>query len=465
MRAARATQALRGLSASRMLLMRPQSSAAERTDASKSAVFREQTFRAFQEVIKPFMLNFEDTKSSFRKKKSSDLLQSLVILRFCTLEPLVSFAPKIIQASIYARLDSLVFWVIKKTFFAHFCAGESLDEVEPVLTKLQDAGVGSILDYSAEGAVGSDADLDQCAQRIMETIVLAENYSSIKFSCLKVSALGSARLLERLSEQVEALGGFPHIEEAMAALDEEDRKSLAKVVERLDSLCAKAHSLDLPVLVDAEQTWLQPAIDGLVLKMSRQYNTAAPIVYNTFQMYLKDAPARLDTYIEMGDGEGHQLGLKLVRGAYMESEAERCKKNGKPYPVHDCIEDTHEAYDSAVTLAMARLDRTGLLIASHNQTTVEKAVELLVEHGLPTDHPHIHFGQLYGMADHLSFALGSNNFNICKYVPFGPIREVIPYLIRRLEENASILGGTPYERQLLWQELKRRRVRLSFQHS
>jgi proline dehydrogenase len=221
----------------------------------------------------------------------------------------------------------------------------------------------------------------------------------------------------------------------------------------------------MPLLVDAEQTWLQPAIDGIVLNLSRTHNREHPIVYNTFQMYLKDSRERLDQYIAVADKEGHVPCVKLVRGAYMQSEEERCKENGRPYPVHESIEATHACYDDAAHMLIDRLDTCGVLIASHNQSTVEQAVEKLLDQGHRSDHPRIAFGQLYGMADHLSFALGSNSFNICKYVPFGPIREVIPYLTRRLEENASILGGTPYERSLLWKELKRRRVGFSITHN
>jgi len=435
----------------------------------KNTVTRETTYAAFSNVIKPFILNFEDTKTSFKKKSSVDLMQSLIILRACTMEPLVKFAPTMIQASLYARLDDLVFWVIKKTFFGHFCAGESLDQVEPVISKLHDANVGSILDYSAEGAVGSEADLDVAMDRIMETIKLAQTYDSIGFSCLKVSALCSARLLERVSVALEEAGGFQHIDQILDTIDgrhdgQDDREEFQRVIGRLDSLCAQAGRQNLPILVDAEQTWLQPAIDGLVLMMSRKYNKESPIVYNTFQMYLKDSRARLDTYIEISDNENWLSGLKLVRGAYMQSEGLWAKEKGVENPIHDSIEATHECYDDAVWMVMERIEKSAMLVASHNQPTIEKTVEILTRKGLSPDHPHLHFGQLYGMADHLSFALGSNNFNICKYVPFGPIREVIPYLIRRLEENSSILGGTPYERQLLWNELKRRRVRLSVQH-
>ena len=224
----------------------------------KNTVTRETTYAAFSNVIKPFILNFEDTKTSFKKKSSVDLMQSLIILRACTMEPLVKFAPTMIQASLYARLDDLVFWVIKKTFFGHFCAGESLDQVEPVISKLHDANVGSILDYSAEGAVGSEADLDVAMDRIMETIKLAQTYDSIGFSCLKVSNVGmwghthshrlaaeepygsvlagqcpmaghalwswqvsalcSARLLERVSVALEEAGGFQHIDQVHLGL-------------------------------------------------------------------------------------------------------------------------------------------------------------------------------------------------------------------------------------------------------
>jgi len=281
----------------------------------------------------------------------------------------------------------------------------------------------------------------------------------------QVSALSDARLLERLSDEILKLGGFSHVNEAVKNLSSEDQELLGRVLERLDRLCSQAEKQEMPLLVDAEQTWLQPAIDGLVLNLSRKHNKELPIVYNTFQMYLKDSTARLDEYIELADAEGHVPCAKLVRGAYMQSEGERAKMDGKPFPVHDTIEDTHECYDNAVAVMIKRLDRAGVLVASHNQTTVEKAVEQLLEAGHPSDHPNLHFGQLYGMADHLSFALGSNKFNICKYVPFGPIREVIPYLVRRLEENASILGGTPYERSLLWKELKRRRIKLKLDHS
>ena len=432
---------------------------------SQAAIFRQQTYTAFRNVVEPFVLKFEDTQSSFQKKSSFELMQAVFILRLCTLEPLVKFAPALIQASIHAKLDALVFWVIKQTFFKHFCAGEDLEEVRPVIAKLHDASIGSILDYSAEGAVGTDEDLDISADRIMETILLGQEYDSIRFACLKVSALADARLLERLSDECLKLGGFEKINEAMENLNEEDKMALELVLARLTRLSAQAEEQKMPLLVDAEQTWLQPAIDGIVLNLSRAHNRSDPIVYNTFQMYLKDSRGRLEKYMALADEEGHVPCAKLVRGAYMQSEGERCKENGQPYPVHDTIEDTHQCYDDAVTVMINRLDTCGVLVASHNQTTVEKAVEALLDKGHPADHPNLAFGQLYGMADHLSFALGSNKFNICKYVPFGPIREVIPYLIRRLEENASILGGTPYERSLLWKELKRRRIRISFDHS
>ena len=238
---------------------------------SQIGLIRQNTYTAFRTVVEPFVLKFEDTQSSFQKKSSTDLVQSLIILRLCTLEPLVKYAPKIIQASMYAKLDALVFWVIKRTFFKHFCAGEDLDEVTPVIAKLHDANIGSILDYSAEGAVGDDSDLDVSAERIMETIVLGQTYDSIKFACLKacpfdttpallhspratrgpadpvlsrqVSALSDPRLLERLSEECERLGGFDKIDQAIEALNDEDRASLDLVLGRLNRLSAQARSL------------------------------------------------------------------------------------------------------------------------------------------------------------------------------------------------------------------------------
>eukprot|EP01098_Paradermamoeba_levis_P001264 TRINITY_DN1141_c0_g1_i4.p1 TRINITY_DN1141_c0_g1~~TRINITY_DN1141_c0_g1_i4.p1 ORF type:complete len:346 (-),score=102.07 TRINITY_DN1141_c0_g1_i4:176-1213(-) len=337
-------------------------------------------------------------------------------------------------------------------------------------------GLKTILDFSVEDALDEEA-CDRNAAAIIEATKQSKGISGISFSCVKVSAICPGNLLTRVSSLLRAQNADPSLrlpwkEEtpgflikpessttvagAPEALSAGELESLGKLFSRMEQICQACSELDIPLLVDAEYTHQQPAIDYLTMAMTAKYNKKRPLVYNTYQMYLRDSFPRLEQALEESKRWNFHFGGKLVRGAYLVAETKVATEQGLPSPCFQQREDTHDNYNKAIELLLSRRETSGMMFATHNQTSVELAVNSMKTNSIPNNHPNIHFAQLYGMGLHLSTTLAQQKFNINKYVPYGPVESVIPYLIRRIQENKDMLGGTEKERTLLKKELSNR---------
>lgn len=400
----------------------------------------------------------------------------------------MDYGPKLLEFAETHYLATPARWVVKHTFFRNFVPGETIKECAVAVEVLKKNGVGVILDYSIETGAGTKEELDKVADHIIETLHLAARDPTHAFGCLKVSGLTSFSLLERVSQLVQYYNARPSelpliLNDKSASVDQTQKaivysrslpsapalvsppsplspkevQELAEFMERFDKICAESYKLDVPMLVDAEQTYYQPAIDLFTLYMCKKYNQARPIVYNTYQMYLKGSTSRLLEDISNARKQGYHLGVKLVRGAYLYGERGRANMLGYNDPVNSTIEDTHASYHKGVDIALNNLGTVGVMVASHNENTITSTIEKLKRMNIDSKNPSVQFAQLYGMADHLTFLLVNNDQRVFKYVPFGPVEYVIPYLVRRMQENRGFIGSnSEKEMRLLWKEIRRR---------
>jgi len=370
-------------------------------------------------------------------------------------------------------------WIIKPTIFRHFCGGETVEESRKKINELAQQHIKSILDYSAEGK-HSESDFDNCVVEMISIIQEASRNKNIGFAVFKPTGIARFDLLEKVSritsgyqEQVRPYNSLIHstkksfwhgrgrglreYSELSNHLTESERNEFHRVTERFDQICKAAHDAGVPVFVDAEESWIQRAVDDVVNDMMLAYNRTKPIVYNTFQLYRKDRLEYLITCFTRAQRKHYFLGAKLVRGAYMEKERERAAIMSYDSPINTSKEITDSHYDSALRFCMEHLDRVAFCCASHNEKSSMLVVEKMQEKNIPADHPHIYFSQLLGMSDHISYNLASAGYNVSKYVPYGPVRDVLPYLIRRAQENTSVKGQTSRELTLILKERERRR--------
>ena len=334
-------------------------------------------------------------------------------------------------------------WIIKPTIFKQFCGGENVEESKKKMAELARFNIKSVLDYSAEGKE-SEKEFDRCTEEMISIITEAKRNKNIGFSVFKPTGLGRFALLEKVSAGEVILTGM-------------EKKEFDRVHERCNRICKTACEYGVPVFVDAEESWIQRAVDVLVNEMMALYNKEMPIVFNTFQLYRKDRLEYLIDCFLRAQRENYFLGAKLVRGAYMEKERARAEKLNYPSPIISTKEATDSMYDGAIRFCMAHLDRIAFCAGTHNEKSSMLVVDLMKEKNLPVNHPHIYFSQLLGMSDHLSYNLASEEYNVSKYVPYGPVRDVIPYLIRRAQENTSVKGQMGRELSLILKERERRR--------
>ncbi len=385
-------------------------------------------------------LNVADTEIAFRSRTDAALRRSYWIFRAFAHPWLVRLGTWLLRVSV--RLHLPVRGLIKQTIFRQFCGGETIEECRPTIEALWRDRIGTILDVAIEG-LEDEAEFDRTAAEVERTIDLAEGNPAIPFCVFKMSGVARLALLEKVA--------------AGAALDERERAQWARACSRVERLCARAHAKTVRLFFDAEESWIQAPIDDLATQMMARFNTQRAIVFNTIQLYRR---GRLDFLREShrrATESGYLLGLKLVRGAYMEKERAHAAAQG----VEPCIlpdkEATDASYDEALRFSVARLDRIELVAGTHNEASTILLTELLEKHGLPRDHSRVHFSQLLGMSDHLSYNLAAEGYNVCKYVPYGPVRAVVPYLTRRAEENTSIRGQTGRELALIAEERRRRK--------
>eukprot|EP01132_Coremiostelium_polycephalum_P008515 gene8515-10468_t len=327
--------------------------------------------------------------------------------------------------------------------------------------------MGTILDYSVEESGHGDSGFDKVSDQIIKTVSIAALNPSYSFSCIKVTGVTRPQLLEKMSQVLEQSTEFNleslvdpiQFYKSTNQLSEEELKDLQSLVHRLDRIFVECKKSSVPILVDAEQTYYQPAIHHLVMSFSYHYNKDRPLIYNTYQMYLCNGVSVLNSHLEQSKKQGFHLGAKIVRGAYLVSERERAKKLNYSDPILPTIEDTHASYNKAIHILAKEVNNNnvGVMIASHNEDSAYLGLQAIKDLGIDPNNPNIQFGQLFGMADPLSFNLVNHNQRVFKYVPYGPVKDVLPYIIRRMHENRGFVGSnSAKEISFLKKELKRR---------
>ena len=333
--------------------------------------------------------------------------------------------------------------LIKSTIFEQFCGGETIEECEPTIKKLGESHIGTILDYSVEGK-SEEEDFCNTKSEIIRTIERAKADDRIPFAVFKITGIAPLGTLEKISAGVE--------------LSEKGKWKWERIHSRVEAICKYAHSIGQPVFIDAEETWIQNAIDSLATEMMGKYNRESPIVYNTIQLYRHDRLEFLKQSHAKAKQDGYILAVKLVRGAYMEKERERAEEMNYPSPIQSDKAATDRDFDLAVEYCLDNVEEIAFVAGTHNEKSVQLLAQKLEAKGIPHNHPHVFFSQLYGMSDNLSYILAKNDYNISKYVTYGPVKDTIPYLIRRANENSSVTGQVSRELDLIEKEIERRNI-------
>ena len=384
---------------------------------------------------------FEDTSTAFALKSDSELERAYFLFKMIANEPLVRIGTAMTNFALKAHLP--VDGLIRATVFDHFCGGVSEADCMPVVDKMWEKGVCSVLDYSVEGKEEEDP-LDNALTKTLEILDFVKKKDAIPFAVFKPTGYGRMALFVKVTEG--------------KTLNDKEQAEWDRVVNRFDKTCKKAHDLDVSLLIDAEESWMQGAADRLVEDMMRKYNKEKTIVFNTVQLYRWDRMDYMKELYEIAQKEGFKIGMKTVRGAYLEKENERAEEKGYKTPMCPTKKASDENYDACNKYILDRLDTISLFAGTHNEESSYYLMDLMKEKGIANSDQRIWFGQLYGMSDHISFNLAALGYNVAKYLPFGPVRDVMPYLIRRAEENTSVAGQTSRELSLLKKERKRRNM-------
>lgn len=383
--------------------------------------------------------DLNDTRTAFAHKTNGELRQAWWLFRVIGTPWLTSLGGNLTKVALAIHLP--VRGLVKATIFKQFCGGETIEESLVTAQALAKHGVGTILDYSVEGE-GDRQAMDGTAAEILRTVAAAKGNPDIPFSVFKPSGVIPRAILAKVS--------------AGETLTDGESAEWRRARERVEQICAAAHAADVPVLIDAEESWTQDPVDALATDMMRRFNTDRAIVYSTAQLYRHDRLAFLRRELEAARAEGFHVGMKLVRGAYMEMERERAAEMGYPDPIGANKAAVDKDYDDALRFCMENIDRMAILNGTHNEASSLLLAELMHKAGLAKNDSRIHFGQLLGMSDNISFNLAAAGYNVVKYVPYGPVAKVLPYLIRRAEENTSARGQTGRELAMITTERKRR---------
>jgi proline dehydrogenase len=384
---------------------------------------------------------FDNTETAFKLKSDSELERAYFLFKMIQSQPMVRIGTAVTNFALKAHLP--VEGLIRSTVFDHFCGGVSEDDCLPNIEKMYEQGnVHSILDYSVEGKE-DEAQFDDALKMTLKTINFAEEKQSIPYAVFKPTGFGRFALYQKLTEGKE--------------LTSEEKVEWDRVVERFHTVCKAAKTKDVPLLIDAEESWMQDAADDLIEELMEIYNKEKAIVFNTLQMYRHDRMEYLRNLHQRAHQKGYHIGMKVVRGAYMEKERERAKENGYESPICVDKQATDDNYNEAVRYMMDHKNMA-IFAGTHNEESSYLLMDLAKEHNIAKDDKRMWFGRLYGMSDHISFNLAKEGYNVAKYVPFGPVRDVMPYLIRRAEENTSVAGQTSRELNLLKTEKARRKL-------
>jgi proline dehydrogenase len=393
-------------------------------------------------------LSFDNTEIAFAHLSDQELKSARFLFKSMSYPWLVQMGSRL--TPIIMKTGLPVHGLIKKTIFKQFVGGETLEETAQVGKNLSQFGVKVILDYGVEGKEG-EAEFDIATEEFIRVIEYAATQANIPFISIKVTGLARFGLLQTLNEAPRLRSGIH---------DHEVEKNEWEAVRgRMYSICEVAAEKNIGVLIDAEESWIQDPVDRLCIEMMQAFNKEKAVVYNTIQLYRHDRLAFLKMSHEICKQQGIVLGIKLVRGAYMEKERERAAANGYESPIQPDKAATDRDFDAAVDYCLHNLDSISVVIASHNENSNMLAADTMQKNGISKDHPHVHFSQLYGMSDPITFNMAYDGFQVSKYLPFGPIRDVIPYLMRRAQENSSVSGQTGRELSLLNREIARRKKR------
>ena len=384
---------------------------------------------------------FEDTQTAFALKSDSELERAYFLFKLIANEPLVRIGTAVTNFAIKAHLP--VEGLIRATVFDHFCGGISEKDCMPVVEKLWSKKVCTVLDYSVEGKDTEDP-LDDALAMTLKTLDFVKEKDALPFAVFKPTGYGRLALFQKIGEG--------------AKLSAAEEAEWSRVINRFDATCKKAYDLDVNLLIDSEESWMQDAADDLVDQLMATYNTKKAIVFNTIQFYRHDRMEYLRELHHKAQSKGFKIGIKAVRGAYMEKENERAEEMGYQSPICKTKQETDANFDSGVEYMLDHLDSFALFAGTHNETSSYRLMEGMNARSIAHDDPRVWFGQLYGMSDHISFNLAQHGYNVAKYLPFGPVRDVMPYLIRRAEENTSVAGQTNRELELLKLERKRRNL-------
>lgn len=386
-------------------------------------------------------VNFENTEIAFSSRSDESLKQAHFLFNLLKSNFLMKIGKYATTVALKLRLP--INGLIKKTIFQQFCGGETIAECAKTTKILDDYNIGTILDYSVEGK-DSENDFEITTDEILRTLDTAHNNPHIPFSVFKISGLCKNKILEKAGSGSENL-------------NPSELESYQKLENRIDRICRKASETNTPIFIDAEESWIQDAIDFLAMKMIRKFNGSKAVVYNTLQMYRHDRLAHMKSRIEDAKSEGFVYAVKIVRGAYMEKERLRAEEMGYPSPIQPDKKSTDNAYNEATLLALDNLNYCSFCSGTHNEKSSLLLASELDKRAVKRDDIKVYFAQLFGMSDHISFNLSSAGYNVAKYVPYGPVKEVMPYLIRRAEENTSVAGQTGRELTLINRELQRRK--------
>lgn len=388
-------------------------------------------------------LDFDDTATTFAHQSDAELKRSAQLFTLMNKPWLTNILAGAGLKAVAWGLPGAA-WIVKQTIYPQFVGGTSLVATEPAIERLWRRGVASVLDYGAE-AKETEQDFNATMKEVLRGIEFAARNEAVPVVSTKISGMARFGLLEELQAQ-----NFIFTPQTRLEYD--------SVLKRLDAICSLANKKGVKIFFDAEESWIQDTLDQMVTVMMRRYNNARAIVYNTFQMYRHDRLAYLMASYEQAQQHGYLLGAKLVRGAYMDKERQRAKEMGYPSPIQPDLRATHAAFNEAVQFCIENYETMASCNASHNRSSVELQVNLMAAKQLDKRHEHLSFCQLYGMSDNLTFNLAAGGYNVAKYLVYGPVKEVTPYLIRRAQENTSVTGDMSRELALIRKEIDRRKL-------
>ncbi|WP_417237964.1 proline dehydrogenase family protein [Bizionia sp.] len=384
---------------------------------------------------------FDNTEIAFQLKSNRELNRAHFLFNMISNETLVKVGTTLTHFALKAHLP--VEGIIRATVFDHFCGGVNEEDCLPVIDDMFTKGVSSVLDYSVEGKE-TEAHFDGAMEKTLKIIRFSDDRKAMPIAVFKPSGFGRFALYQKISEG--------------KSLTETEQAEWGRVVARYDAVCKLGKEKDVEILIDAEESWIQDAVDHLVTNMMRKYNKDVTIVYNTLQMYRHDRMDFLKSQHELAKKEGFYLGYKIVRGAYMEKEHERALEYDYPTPICESKLATDENFNASAQYILDNISDISIFVGTHNELSSYMVMQLMKEKGIAINDNRVWFGQLFGMSDNISFNLANNGYNVAKYVPFGPVKDVMPYLIRRAEENTSVAGQTGRELMLIKKEKERRKA-------